>query len=210
MKLSEIFYSIQGESTFAGLPCIFIRFSGCNLSCSYCDTKYAYEQNFELSVEKILDKIKKYSPVKLVEITGGEPLLQKEIYSLFEKLHSKNYQILLETNGAIFVNKVPKYVKKIMDIKTPTSKMSDKMKWENLNFLTENDEIKFVLSDKNDFDWAIKKIRKYDLQKYKILFSPNKSKLNEKSLAEWILKTKMPIRLQMQLHKIIWKNKKGV
>ncbi|MBC8313651.1 MAG: radical SAM protein [Candidatus Cloacimonetes bacterium] len=210
MKLSEIFYSIQGESTFAGLPCIFIRFSGCNLSCSYCDTKYAYEQNFELSVEKILDKIKKYSPVKLVEITGGEPLLQKEIYSLFEKLHSKNYQILLETNGAIFVNKIPKYVKKIMDIKTPTSKMSDKMKWENLNFLTENDEIKFVLSDKNDFDWAIKKIRKYDLQKYKILFSPNKSKLNEKSLAEWILKTKMPIRLQMQLHKIIWKNKKGV
>ncbi len=207
MELSEIFYSIQGESTFVGLPCIFIRLAGCNLLCVYCDTKYAYTKEFELSVDEILKEIKKYSPISLVEVTGGEPLLQEDIYLLLDKLIKEKYQILLETNGSILLNRVPKEVIKIVDIKTPGSKMSHKMNWENINYLNLKDEIKFVITDKKDFDWAIEKVKNYNLLRYNVLFSPAYNMIEPGILAEWIKEEKIPIRMQLQLHKIIYNDK---
>ncbi len=210
MELSEIFYSIQGESSFSGLPCIFIRLSGCNLRCSYCDTKYAYKTDFKLTIDEILQRIKEYNSVSLVEITGGEPLIQNDTYLLLDKLLKNKYKVLLETNGSILLDKVPKDVIKIVDIKTPGSEMSDKMNWENINYLNLKDEVKFILTDRIDFDWAVEKIMENNLLKFKVLFSPAIPKLNPKILAEWILKLKLPIRMQLQLHKIIWGDRRGV
>lgn len=207
MELSEIFYSIQGESTFAGLPCIFIRLAGCNLRCVYCDTKYAYTKEFELSVDEILKEIKKYSPISLVEVTGGEPLLQEDIYLLLDKLIKAKYQVLLETNGSILLNRVPKEVIKIVDIKTPGSKMSHKMNWENINYLNLKDEIKFVITDKKDFNWAIERVKNYNLLQYNVLFSPAYNMIEPGILAEWIKEGKIPVRMQLQLHKIIYNDK---
>lgn len=207
MELSEIFYSIQGESTFAGLPCIFIRLAGCNLRCVYCDTKYAYTKEFELSVDEILKEIKKYSPISLVEVTGGEPLLQEDIYLLLDKLIKAKYQVLLETNGSILLNRVPKEVIKIVDIKTPGSKMSHKMNWENINYLNLKDEIKFVITDKKDFNWAIERVKNYNLLQYNVLFSPAYNMIEPGILAEWIKEEKIPVRMQLQLHKIIYNDK---
>ena len=210
LNISEIFYSIQGETSFTGLPCIFIRFTGCNLRCSYCDTQYAYEKGEELDLDIILKIIKNYSPVKLVTITGGEPLLQDNVYKLFDKLLQKKYTVLLETNGSVALHKVPKRVIKILDIKTPGSGMTERMIWNNLSLLNEQDEIKFVIKDRDDFAWALEIIEKFDLEKHKILFSPVYRKLEVKKLAEWIKVSKKPIRLQIQLQKYIWGKKKGV
>lgn len=209
LNLSEIFYSIQGESTYAGLPCIFIRLAGCNLRCSYCDTRYAYTTRFTLTIKQILARIKRYSPVQLVEVTGGEPLIQEGSYTLLQALISqKNLQtashtILLETNGSILLDRVPAEVIKIVDIKTPGSRMADKMVWQNISLLNRNDEIKFVITDKTDFDWALEKIDKYKLLRFHVLFSPSYENLSLATLAAWILKAKIPVRLQPQLHKII-------
>lgn len=210
MELSEIFYSLQGESSYAGLPCVFVRLAGCNLRCSYCDTMYAYEPEFVLSNEDILQEIKKYHPVKLVEITGGEPLLQNECTELMRILVYDGYTVLLETNNSISLKDVPKDVIKIVDFKTPSSGMSDRMLWDNIQYFNERDELKFVIADREDFDWAIRVIEKYDLQTYKLLFSPVFQKLDAHILAEWILETKLPIRLNIQLHKLLWGNKRRV
>ncbi len=212
LNLSEIFYSIQGESTYAGLPCIFIRLAGCNLKCKYCDTKYSYDTKFSLETQEILNKIKIYSPVKLVEITGGEPLLQEEVYTLFELLNNNNYKILLETNGSINLQKVPQYVTKIVDVKCPGSGYEDSFLKENLKHISfGKDEIKFVILDRHDYDWAKDFIKKHDLQKYIILFSPVLEKLESQKLAKWIIEDKLPVRMQLQLHKIIWgKDRRGV
>ncbi len=210
MELSEIFYSLQGESSYAGLPCIFIRLAGCNLRCKYCDTTYAYESEFSLSISEILEEIKKFGPVKLVEVTGGEPLLQKDTKELLKVLIEKNYKVLLETNNSISLVEVPKRVVKIVDIKTPSSGMSDKMLWDNLSFLNPSDEIKFVIGDRKDFDWSIHIIEKYNLQRFQILFSPVFKKLESAKLAEWILCTKLPMRMNVQLHKLLWGDKRGM
>jgi 7-carboxy-7-deazaguanine synthase len=180
------------------------------LRCSYCDTKYAYKKKYDLTIEEILTKIKSYFPISLVEVTGGEPLLQDETYLLFATLLKNRYKVLLETNGSILLDKVPSDVVKIVDIKTPSSKMADKVVWKNVDLLNPKDEVKFVLSDRTDFEWAIAKIVEYDLLKHTILFSPVESKLAPKTLAKWILESKMPIRLQLQLHKIIWGKRRGV
>lgn len=210
MELSEIFYSLQGESSYAGFPCIFIRLAGCNLRCSYCDTTYAYETELTLSIEDILREVKKYRPVKLVEITGGEPLLQADSIKLMSKLIEDDYTVLLETNNSVSLKNVPKEVIKIVDFKTPSSGMSDRMLWNNVQYLNQRDELKFVIADRRDFDWALHIIEKYDLQRFQILFSPVFEKLERKDLAEWILETKGPIRLNMQLHKLIWGDRRGV
>ncbi|MDO9577728.1 MAG: radical SAM protein [Candidatus Cloacimonadales bacterium] len=212
LKLSEIFFSIQGESSYAGLPCIFIRLSGCNLRCNYCDTKYSYETSFEKSVKEIILETHKYKPIKLVEITGGEPLLQDEVYLLFEKLNLEGYKILLETNGSISLKKVPEYVIKIVDVKTPGSGFENSFLLENLQFIdSEKDELKFVISDRNDYEWSKDFLQKYKLENYKILFSTVLEKLDPQILAEWILKDKLSVRMQLQIHKFIWdKETKGV
>ena len=212
LNLSEIFFSIQGESTSAGLPCIFIRFAGCNLRCKYCDTKFSYETKFSLETQEILQKIKKYYPVKLMEITGGEPLLQNEVYDLIESFHKENFKILLETNGSISMKLVPQYVIKIVDVKCPGSGYEDSFLKENLKYIdSKKDEIKFVLSDRNDFDWAKDFIRKFNLENYKIIFSAVFEKLDSKTLAQWILADKLKVRMQLQMQKYIWgKDRRGV
>ncbi|NQT65604.1 MAG: radical SAM protein [FCB group bacterium] len=212
LNISEIFCSIQGESTYAGLPCIFIRLAGCNLRCEYCDTTYSHESEINLSIEDILTKVKEYEPVKLIEITGGEPLLQPEVYKLFESLHKNGYNILLETNGSISLKDIPEYVIKIVDVKCPGSGEENSFLLENLEYINkEKDEIKFVLSDNYDYNWAKDFINKYKLFEYEILFSPVSDKLEPQDLAKWIIDDKLPVRLQLQLHKIIWdKDKRGV
>ena len=210
LNLSEIFFSIQGESSYAGLPCIFIRLAGCNLRCKYCDTKYSYKTRFQNTPNQIVESIRSFLPVKLVEITGGEPLLQDEIYELITLLHESHYKILLETNGSINLKKVPEYVTKIIDIKCPSSGFKNSFDEKNLNFLSQNkDEIKFVISDKNDYDWSKEEIDILNLNKYRILFSPVFSVLNSQDLAEWIIKDKLNIRLQLQLHKYIWDSERS-
>ena len=210
MEISEIFYSLQGESSYAGLPCVFVRLAGCNLRCTYCDTKYAYEPEFSLSIDEILKEVEKYHPVKLVEITGGEPLLQTESVELMKLLLNKKYKVLLETNNSILLKGIPKEVIKIVDFKTPLSGMYNKILWDNIKYFNDHDELKFVIADRQDFDWSIEIVEKYDLLNYQILFSPVHEKLDKKVLAEWILETKLPIRLNIQLHKLLWGDDRGV
>ena len=211
IKINEIFYSIQGESSFAGLPCVFIRFTHCNLRCNYCDTEYAFYDGNELTINEIIEKVDQYN-CHLVEITGGEPLLQENIYSLIQDLFNHNYEVLLETGGHLDISKVDKRVKIIMDIKCPSSGESDKILWANLENLNSTTELKFVIGDKNDFDWSISIIEKNKLnQKNKIIFSPVFGKLENEKLANWILESKLPLRMQLQMHKYIWHpDKKGV
>ena len=204
MKVTEIFTSIQGESTFCGLPCTFIRMTGCNLRCKYCDTPYALEGGKELDLDQILDKVRE-SGISLVELTGGEPLLQEECYLLINLLLEEGYTVLLETNGSLTLKKLDSRVMKIVDIKCPGSGMSEKMDFSNVNYLTGKDEVKFVISDKGDFDWAKGIIDTYGLiEKCKVLISPVLSRLEAKEVAGWILEERLPVRLQLQLHKVIW------
>jgi len=204
MRVTEIFTSIQGESTFSGLPCTFIRMTGCNLRCKYCDTPYALEGGEELDLDQILDRVRE-AGISLVELTGGEPLLQEECYLLINLLLEEGYTVLLETNGSLTLEKLDSRVMKIVDIKCPGSGMSEKMDFSNVNYLTGKDEVKFVISDKGDFDWAKGIIDKYGLiEKCKVLISPVLSRLEAKEVARWILEERLPVRLQLQLHKVIW------
>ncbi len=205
MNICELFYSIQGESTFAGLPCIFIRLSQCNLQCSYCDTSYANEVGKEMSLKDILNAVGKF-PCKLVEITGGEPLLQKEVVKLMTLLCERKYTVLIETNGSLDLAVIPDNVTIIMDLKCPSSGMSDKNIYSNLDHLKQGDNLKFVIADRNDFNWALSVVDKYKLtaQKFTVLMSPVLSLLKPSELAQWILECQKPIRLQLQLHKLIW------
>jgi 7-carboxy-7-deazaguanine synthase len=202
IKISEIFYSLLGESTYQGLPCVFVRVAGCNLKCSYCDTPYAQKGGEEYSIEKILSIISKY-PTKLVEITGGEPLLQNSVHELIGELIKKKYKVLVETNGTVDISKIPKEVMVIMDIKCPSSGMIDKIKWENIRELKDKDEIKFVISDSKDYLWVKDVIEKYNLSGKKILLSPIFDKLSPKDLSKWILEDGLNARVHLQLHKII-------
>jgi|SRR5690554_3131907 len=204
IDLSEIFFSIQGESTRAGLPCIFIRTAGCNLRCSYCDTCYSYEKSFSLSSIEIINEIERFLPVKLVEITGGEPLLQEEIYLLINLLNSKRYNVLLETNGSVSLANIPKYVIKIVDVKCPGSMQAGSFLLDNIKYLTPRDELKFVISHQEDYLFAKAFLQNYRLPEIPILFSPVKSRLNPDRLANWILKDRLSVRMQLQLHKYIW------
>ncbi len=203
LKINEIFKSIQGESSYIGLPCIFIRLTGCNLNCSYCDTDYAKKNGTFYNCDKIMKSIEKFE-CNLVEITGGEPLLQEGVYDLFKKLLKRKYTVLLETNGSISLKQIPKEVIKIMDIKCPDSDMSDKMNYENFKFLTHCDEIKFVIKSKKDYEWAKEKIHLYSLNKIShVIISPVWNEVSPAKISKWILRDNLPVRFQMQLHKII-------
>ncbi len=204
LKVNEIFKSIQGESTYAGLSCTFIRLTGCNLRCSYCDTTYAYEKGADLTIEDVLAKVRDFD-CSLVEVTGGEPLLQKEVPALVAGLLEKDYQVLLETNGSRDISHIDSRVIRIIDIKCPDSGMSGKMDWENMQRLKENDEVKFVLSSQDDYQWAKAIISQYDLGKrVTVLLSPVFERLELRALAGWILRDALPVRLQLQLQKYIW------
>lgn len=209
MKINEIFYSIQGEGKWTGLANIFIRTTGCNLRCTYCDTKYAYEKGTEKTLEEIIKEIKKYKCKKIC-ITGGEPLLQKEILVLVDYLAKSKYTVLIETNGSIDIN--PLYNKKdlaiSLDIKCPSSEMNKKMLLKNINLLQKKDQIKFVIKTKEDYDFAKKIIKKYK-PKCDIFFQPV-WKTNSKRLAKWILEDNLNVKLGLQIHKIMWGDKRGV
>ena len=205
LKVNEIFKSIQGESTYAGLPCTFVRLAGCNLRCTYCDTNYAYYYGQELSDEEIISKIEEYG-VNIVEFTGGEPLLQEETPPLIKTLLDKGHKVLIETNGSICIGCLDKRLTIIMDIKTPKSGMSERMNFQNLELIKNNDEIKFVLLNESDYIWAKDIISKYNLlsKTKNILMSPAYGVLSPKTLASWILRDNLPIRVQLQIHKYIW------
>ncbi len=211
MVVSEIFYSIQGESSYFGLPCVFVRLTACSLRCSYCDTEYAFYEGHEMSVDDIAKKVKSYG-CELVEITGGEPLLQKESIELMEFLLKENYTVLLETSGAVSIKDVPERVVKIMDIKCPSSREAEKNLYDNIALLKPYDEVKFVLGSREDYDFAKKILKEHNItQKAAALFSPVYGKLELKELAGWMLKDSLKVRLQTQFHKIIWgENVRGV
>ncbi|MBN2460201.1 MAG: radical SAM protein [Candidatus Cloacimonetes bacterium] len=210
LELSEIFYSIQGESSFAGFPCIFIRLAGCNLHCHYCDSLQSFQVKETLTCKEIMDRIALYPACNLVEITGGEPLLQEDVYNLMVMLNQNNFQIMLETNGSLDLEKVPSYVHIIVDVKCPGSGYEDCFLLKNLIHLdTCRDEIKFVLTGRKDFDWARNFIGDHKLESYQILFSPVITALSPSELAQWILDEGIKVRLQLQLHKMIWPGHEG-
>lgn len=204
MKVCEIFTSIQGESSYAGLPCTFIRLTGCNLRCSYCDTVYAYEEGTELTEDEIINKVKA-AGTNTIEITGGEPLLQGDVLNLIKRLLDEGYTVLVETNGSQDIKGIDKRAVIILDIKTPGSKMSEKMRLSNLNCLKPNDEIKFVLCDIKDYEWARDFVLEHSLiGKCTILFSPAFGKMTPADLSTWIISDRLDVRLNLQLHKYIY------
>ena len=209
IRIAELFYSIQGESSYAGYPCFFIRFAECNLRCTYCDTRYAYEEDHPLySINRIIAELEKY-PGTIVEITGGEPLVQPGLYPLIDELLAAGRTVLLETNGSLSLAAVPAKVVKIMDMKCPGSGMHGKMNFDNFAFLTGNDEVKFVISSRDDYDWAARIVSENSLQEVTtVTFSPVVSVLAPADLAAWMLQDRLPVRLRLQLHTIIWPGRK--
>ena len=204
LKINEIYYSIQGESTSAGLPCVFVRLTYCNLRCTYCDTEYAFYEGKDYSIEAIIGEVKKYD-CRLVEVTGGEPLMQTECFSLMKKLCDEGFEVLLETGGSLPIKEVDKRVKIIMDLKCPSSKMMNKNPYENIDHIKQTDEIKFVIGDREDYEWTKEIITKYKLNgKCEILFSVVFGALEPLTLVNWVLEDKLKVRFQLQMHKFIW------
>ncbi|MBI5723975.1 MAG: radical SAM protein [Planctomycetes bacterium] len=207
VKVCEIFKSIQGESTRAGMPCSFVRLAGCNLRCSWCDTSWAWEGGEELPIEDILGRLGELR-CGLVEVTGGEPLFQKGTPELLRRLCHVGYQTLLETNGSLDVGGVDPRVIKIVDFKCPSSGQQEACRWDNVRYLSPDDEVKFVLADRADYDYAVKAVAVYGLQdKCTVIFSPVFGRLGPADLAGWILADNLRVRLGLQLHKIIWPGK---
>lgn len=208
LRINEIFYSIQGESSYAGLPTVFIRTTACNLRCTYCDTKYSYNEGSFLSFEKILQIVKDYG-AEYICITGGEPLLQKDIHTLIHILCDAGYKVSLETSGSKTIKDVDARVKVILDVKTPDSGAANSFLMENIDFSNENDaaktEYKFVICSEKDFEWSENFCRQHDLsKKFTVLFSPSHAQVSERWLAEKILQKKLKVRLHLQQHKYIW------
>ena len=209
LKVTELFYSIQGESSYLGYPCSFVSLSGCDLRCRYCDTTYAYTEGKDYEIEEIIHFIRSHK-TKLVTITGGEPLLQEGVISLADRLLKEGYTVLIETNGSLPIAILPRGVIRVMDIKCPSSGMTSFMHWKNIDELQPQDEVKFVISDRYDYQWAKNIITKYRLLKRcQVLFSPVFKQLDLRTLAEWILTDELNVRLQPQLHKLIWGEERG-
>ena len=209
LRINEIFLSIQGESTKAGLPTIFIRLTGCPLRCRYCDTAYAFHDGEKMSIDAIVQTISQYR-TRHVCVTGGEPLAQRGCHDLLSRLCDEGFDVSLETSGAIDVSKVDERVMKIVDIKTPASTEEDKNRFENIDYLHSRDQVKFVICNRADYDWARQKLAEFNLTEIgEVLFSPEHEALNPTELAEWILEDKLNVRLQVQLHKYLWGNTPG-
>lgn len=212
MQVTEIFRSIQGESTYAGLPCIFVRLTGCNLRCVWCDTAYAFYGGRQMSVAEVLAAVETLSgrdgqrPLRLVELTGGEPLLQKEIYPLIDRLLENQYRVLVETSGERFIGALPPPVVRVVDVKCPGSGMGNTFCMENLAVLLPHDQVKFVVADRGDYEWAREFLRQHPVEEKveAVIFSPVFGQLEPRLLAEWILEDGLPVRLGLQLHKFIW------
>jgi 7-carboxy-7-deazaguanine synthase len=209
MKINEIFYSLQGEGILIGVPTTFIRTTGCNLRCSWCDTKYAYEEGKEMSIEEIVAKVKDF-PAIYISITGGEPLIQKDTINLIQRLNDAGYEICLETNGSKSIEELPCLDSLMisLDIKCPSSGMHEEMEFSNLELLSPNDQLKFIIDDENDYKYAKNIIAKYGPICSIIMMPVGGKEL--KNLAEWVLKDRLKVRVLPQLHKLIWSGKRGV
>lgn len=209
LRISEIFYSLQGETSRIGLPTVFIRLTGCPLRCTYCDTSYAFTGGQDMSVAEILKQVAQYTP-RYATVTGGEPLAQKNCLLLLQALCDTGYEVSLETGGALDIGGVDARVMRVLDIKTPASGEAEKNRWENLPLLNQHDEIKFVLCDENDYRWAKQILQQHRLaEKCEVVFSPAHGTLNATQLAEWILHDRLEVRMQLQLHKLLWNNAAG-
>jgi len=203
MRITEIFHSIQGESSHAGRPCVFVRLTGCNLRCRWCDSEYTFTGGEKISLDDVLARVRSYG-CKLVEITGGEPLAQSEAFDLIGKLCDEGFEVLIETSGSIDITPVDRRAKIILDVKCPGSGEAAKNRWENLDALRPHDEIKFVIAGRDDYDFAKRIVAEKNLDRWTVLFSPVWGELEMKSLAEWMLADRVTARLQTQLHKHIW------
>ena len=204
LRVTEIFHSIQGESSHVGKPCVFIRLTGCPLRCTWCDTEYAFTGGTTMKTTEVLNTVRSYQ-CPLVEITGGEPLHQPEVFPLIRNLCDEGLQVLIETSGAIDISPVDRRAHVILDVKCPGSGMTDHMHWANLEQLSAKDEVKFVLKDRQDYDWAKEIVSQYHLcDRCTVLFSPLFGQLDLQTLAEWVLQDRLPIRFHIQLHKYIW------
>jgi 7-carboxy-7-deazaguanine synthase len=209
LRISEIFFSLQGETRRIGLPTVFIRLTGCPMRCTYCDTSYAFTGGQNMSLTEILAQVAAYAP-RYVTVTGGEPLAQKNALPLMVALCDAGLDVSLETGGALEIGGVDARVIRVLDIKTPASGEESKNRWDNLVLLTAHDEIKFVLCDENDYLWAKQILAQHRLEeKCEVTFSPAHGSLQAAQLAEWILRDRMPVRMQVQLHKILWPNEAG-
>ncbi|MDX8379860.1 MAG: 7-carboxy-7-deazaguanine synthase QueE [Gallionella sp.] len=209
LRITEIFYSLQGETSRIGLPTVFVRLTGCPLRCTYCDTAYAFTGGERLTQDEILKQVAHYAP-RYVTVTGGEPLAQKNCLPLLTALCDAGYQVSIETSGAMDISGVDKRVMRVVDVKTPASGEEGKNRWENLPLLAHCDEIKFVLCDEDDYRWASQILLQHQLaDKCTVLFSPALGELSATRLADWILRDKLPVRFQLQMHKILWDNEAG-
>ena len=205
LTVNEIFYSIQGESTRAGEPCVFVRLTACDLRCSWCDTPYAFHEGRKMTVDEVVAEVDRHG-CPLVEITGGEPLLQDDVYPLMDRLLAAGRRVMLETGGHRPLDRVPPGVTKIVDVKCPGSGEADKNHWSNLDALAPADEVKFVISDRADYEFAkeVMAERRLDTRTRAVLFSPVHGVLDPKTLSEWVLADRIPVRVQLQVHKYIW------
>ncbi len=205
MVITEIFKSIQGESTFAGLPCVFVRLTGCNLRCHWCDTAYAFHGGRKMTVEEVFDKVRHLGG-PLVELTGGEPLLQDDVFPLAEKLVREGFRVLVETSGERYIGRLPQAVVKVLDVKCPASGESKSFCADNLPALEKKDQIKFVIADENDYDYARAFMLQHDLgaRVDEVILSPVFGQLHPRQLTEWILRDGLKVRLGLQIHKFIW------
>ncbi|AWF79995.1 7-carboxy-7-deazaguanine synthase QueE [Microbulbifer sp. ANSA003] len=211
LRISEIFYSLQGEARESGLPTVFVRLTGCPLRCTYCDSEYAFYGGERMTLEQILQQVQSH-PARHVCVTGGEPLAQPNCFPLMKALCDAGYAVSLETSGAMPVDKVDERVSRVVDLKTPASGEQHRNRMENMQVLTRQDQIKFVICDRGDYDWA-----RFTLDQYRIpervgevLFSPSYEQLQPRQLAEWILEDGLPVRMQMQMHKLLWGDIPGV
>ena len=211
LRITEIFYSLQGEAKTSGLPTVFVRLTGCPLRCQYCDTAYAFSGGIQISMAEVLDQVASFG-ARYVTVTGGEPLAKPNCLRLMEKLCDAGYQVSLETSGALDIAGVDPRVSIVMDLKTPGSAEVSRNMYANLALLERKDQVKFVICDRQDFSWASFKVREYDLlaRVGEVLFSPSVGQQDAAELAEWILAERLPVRFQMQLHKILWGDKPGV
>jgi 7-carboxy-7-deazaguanine synthase len=205
LTINEIFYSIQGESTLAGEPCVFVRLTACDLRCRWCDTPYAFHEGRKMSVDEVIARVEAFG-CPMVEITGGEPLLQADVLPLMQRLLAAGKTVLIETGGHRSIADVPEGVIRIMDVKCPGSGEAGKIDWENLDRLTARDQVKFVIADRADYEYARELVQRERLPERcgAVLFSPVHGELSPRELAEWVLADRLPVRLQLQMHKYIW------
>lgn len=210
LRITEIFYSLQGETRTMGLPTVFVRLTGCPLRCTYCDTAYAFQGGSKWSFQAVMDEVASYKP-RYVTVTGGEPLAQPECWPLLTALCDRGYEVSLETSGAISLQGIDPRVVKVMDLKTPASNEMSRNLYENIALLNSHDQVKFVICNREDYEWARFKLDEFRLSERvaDVLFSPSNEELSGRDLADWIISDNLPVRFQLQLHKILWNDAAG-